>query len=190
MNFSEHINNWLNCQNCDLCAGRKNVVFARGEIPCDLLFVGEAPGESEDSLGVPFVGPAGHLLNTIIGRALPEGVSYAITNLVCCIPREDGRTTEPLDEHILACGERLQEFIGIAKPKIVIALGKLAQDYLGGNVRLAKKLGNICAGIEVVNCLHPSAILRANLAQRSLAIQRCVVVIKNAAEKLLEERLA
>lgn len=68
--YSIHVENWSDCRACELHLGRRNVVLARGALPCDVLFVGEAPGKSEDTVGAPFVGPAGQLLDTIVAGAL------------------------------------------------------------------------------------------------------------------------
>lgn len=68
----EHVEKWRDCMRCPLSEQRSNIVLARGTVPCDVLFVGEAPGASEDALGQPFVGPAGHLLDQVIERALPH----------------------------------------------------------------------------------------------------------------------
>lgn len=67
--YSLLVENWKNCQRCELSAGRLNVVIAKGKLPCDVIFVGEAPGESENVIGQPFVGPAGKLLDHIIANA-------------------------------------------------------------------------------------------------------------------------
>jgi uracil-DNA glycosylase len=68
--WSAHVDDWKDCTRCPLHTVRSNVVLARGSIPCDILFVGEAPGRSEDALGKPFVGPAGILLDEMIEDAL------------------------------------------------------------------------------------------------------------------------
>lgn len=127
--FQDHVQKWENCERCPLCKTRQRVVLARGKLPCAILFVGEAPGDAENSIGQPFVGPAGHELNRILRRALPghiivgpgveetwvSDVPYAITNLVACLPVDPwGDKSEPYDESIVACAPRLQEFIRIA----------------------------------------------------------------------------
>jgi uracil-DNA glycosylase len=94
--FQLHVNRWGDCQQCELHRVRHKVVLARGRVPCDVLFIGEAPGASEDVLGLPFVGPAGHMLDYIIERSIGEhnelrkekglpGLRVAMTNLVCCM---------------------------------------------------------------------------------------------------------
>lgn len=191
----QFVERWKDCTACHLCEGRQRVVLARGSIPCDVLFIGEGPGESEDSLGAPFVGPAGQLLDRIVNRAglpskhvdLPNNtwrlLTWAFTNLVCCIPRDEdgGKATEPDDEAIDACSVRLVEFVELASPKLIVCVGKLAKDWLDPgwkhSIQLHRK-------IPLVDILHPAAILRANVAQQGLMIQRCVVQLRNAVEEL------
>ncbi len=184
--FQQHVERWRECGECGLCRQRQRVVFARGKIPCDLLCCGEAPGESEDVLGRPFVGPAGRLLDAIIERAVPATVRVAYCNLVGCIPRlpEGGKASEPVPEEIRACAPRLVEFVKIANPRLVVCVGALSRDYLDPKMMGSTK---IPLTIPRVSITHPAAILRANLAMQSLAIQRCVVTIATAVREYLEK---
>lgn len=193
--FQKHVNRWSSCTACPLWEGRQQVVLARGTLPCDVLFIGEAPGESEDVLGQPFVGPAGQLLDQIIQRAFAatqvpgtEGADYnsltwAFTNLVCCIPRDEdgGKATEPDDEYIKACSVRLIEFVEIAEPRLIVCVGALARDWLTPGYRYSIKLHRDVPRIDII---HPAAVLRANIAHRGLMVQRAVVQISNAVEEL------
>lgn len=203
--FSLFVERWRECTACPLCEGRQKVVLARGQIPADVLFIGEAPGESEDCIGIPFCGPAGQLLDRIIDRAIPkkyvddatdphgamaevlEGAPLqyriAFTNLVCCIPRDEdgGKATEPGDESIQACSIRLIEFVEIANPRLIVCVGKLAKEWLDPGWKHSIKLERRVPMIDIV---HPAAIIRANLAQQNLLVQRAVVVLRNAVEKL------
>lgn len=126
---------WLACERCGLCRSRKHVVLGRGWEGADVLFLGEAPGKSEDVLGLPFVGPSGRLLEGLIARAaqwagmdrLPR---HYITNAVACRPcdgaQEDNRP--PTAEEQWACFPRLEwEAKRIARPRVVIFLGKIAE---------------------------------------------------------------
>lgn len=179
----EHVAKWKDCQICPLAQQRTNIVLARGTVPCDVLFIGEAPGVSEDALGLPFVGPAGHLIDQIIERSLPEGTTYALTNLVCCFPQEAKARgdNEPEHEEILACRPRLLEFIKIASPRLVVRVGRLAQDYAEHDA-----YGRI-AGAEVVDVDHPAYILRMPLAQKGMATQRVIVQIRGAIRAIMEK---
>ena len=173
--FREHVDRWKNCKSCYLREHRKNVVLARGVVPADVLFIGEAPGDSEDVVGIPFTGPAGRLLDDIIVASLDDEQDCAMTNLVCCIPKDPGNIKgEPPKEAILACRPRLLEFVDICHPKIIVCVGQLAQRWVSE-----------MRGIAQTAITHPAAILRMEPAQKPLAIKRCVVAIRDAAEAYL-----
>lgn len=185
--LQQHVAKWRDCTNCNLCQSRSKVVFTRGTIPCEVLFVGEAPGFSEDVLGQPFVGPAGALLNKIITRALaPDGMltrSVAFTNLICCIPKDENaqKVTEPDHDNIMACQERLEEFVNICRPKLLVQVGKQAKDYFDQSYKHALKVPKC---VSMTHIVHPAYILRSNFANREIHTQRCVVTIASAAEVL------
>lgn len=194
--YQEHYAKWSGCTACELHKGRGKIVLARGKVPCDILFIGEAPGESEDALGVPFIGPAGKLLDQIISKSGIESLyRIAFTNLVACFPEEQKRdgTNAPPDKCIRACEQRLKEFVRIAQPKVIVNVGDLAHraSTNGGQARFAEYAedgspywleGKLMHFIDIV---HPAAILRANLAQRGLMKQRCIVTLTNQiADKL------
>ena len=173
--WQRHKKKWQSCRRCSLSSRRRKVVLTRGMIPCDILFIGEAPGHSEDIVGTPFVGPAGRLMQQIIGRALDGQYDYALTNLVACIPlgEDNNKLQEPPEECIEACKERLEEFRDIAIPDVVIAVGKLAEEHLAGTADDA--------------IIHPAAMLRMDLAQKSLTIQRAIAIISDAVYEVLEK---
>lgn len=181
--WQQHVSQWKDCQRCSLCSGRARVVLARGTIPCRVLFIGEAPGESEDAIGQPFVGPAGHLLNSIIAEALPADAPYALTNLVGCVPREDdgSKTTEPPTEAIEACATRLEEMVTLCDPLLLVCVGALAENWIMGTKGKRHLLPGYSG--KLVAITHPAAILRANVAQRGLMIQRCIARIAVAYEE-------
>lgn len=183
--FEQHCNRWKNGCGWDGCHRARNRVFLRGRLPCDVLFVGEAPGESEDALGRPFMGPAGKLLDRIIARAFgdPPAVSWAFTNVVACVPRlADGeKATEPDDEQCESCRPRLQEIIDLARPRLCVAVGRVAEEWLDQAMKHAPRLPAECKLIEIV---HPANLLRDPVAAQGLKIQRCEVVLRNAVEGL------
>lgn len=169
-----HKKKWQGCQRCSLSGRRKRVVLARGKIPCNVLFVGEAPGHSEDVVGTPFVGPAGRLMQRIIDRSLDGQYDYALTNLVACVPLEDGnnKLRDPPEECVEACEPRLEEFMDVAVPDVVIAVGGLAERYL------------VSADDSIV---HPAAMLRMDPGQKSLAIQRAIAIVSDAVHEVFEK---
>jgi hypothetical protein len=114
----------------------------------------------------------GKLLDKVIERSIGEQHKYALTNLVACIPLDEGgnKTQEPSEEAIEACAPRLREFVRLCKPLIMIRVGKLATKWVDSN--------------GAVDIIHPAAILRMDISQRGLAIQRSIVAISDAIEEL------
>lgn len=198
MTFKEHVERWKDCQDCPLCSQRSRIVLARGQLPCDVLFLGEAPGDSEDSIGAPFKGPAGKLLDRIIVDAFAlqlgaDRLRVAFTNLVACFPKIAKRegVNEPTSDEIRACQPRLKEFVRIAKPRMIVLVGKLTKKWVSGQSQFSDKGENdhppwIRNGefMRFVEINHPAYILRANIAQQGLLIQRATVQIANAVEGL------
>jgi len=131
----------LNCKNCGLHKFREKIVIGKGDIPADILFIGEAPGLSEDTIGEPFVGPAGKLLDVMVNDAfirskLKKIPSYYITNTVLCRPTDKigGKNREPIEQEILQCKENILEIIEKVNPTIIILIGKVAKKYYGHNI--------------------------------------------------------
>lgn len=176
--WADHVEKWKDCQLCPLSQQRSNICLARGLVPCTVLFIGEAPGLSEDAFGLPFKGPAGHLMDQIIDRALKGVVSYALTNLVACFPREakSRGDNEPERGEILECRPRLIEFVNIAQPQLVVCVGGLANHYV--------QPINTMPQVDIV---HPAYILaRLPAAQKNMAVQKCIVQVSNALEDVLQ----
>lgn len=182
--YKEHQAKWKDCVNCDLCASRQKVVFLRGTIPCEVLFIAEAPGFSEDVIGKPMVGPAGKLMDHIIEQVsktiAPSTVSWAITNLVSCIPLGDdgAKTAEPSDESIHECSKKLYELITIAKPKAIIFVGKLAAKHVSPiEIKLRRNEPPISEDSLYTSIDHPAFILRSDISFQELLIQRAVATV-------------
>lgn len=123
------------CKACRLHKNRKHIVRGRGVKPAFVMFVGEAPGHSENVRGMAFVGKSGNILNhginlatTMIGESRPP--SYYITNVVCCVPIDeegDGKELrEPLEDEVWACREKLEETYLEVKPSRIVFLGDVA----------------------------------------------------------------
>ncbi len=184
-----HVQQWAGCTRCELARGRRRpVVLGKGQLPADVFFCGEAPGQSEDVLGDPFEGPAGHLLDWIIRQAVPPSVTYAIGNLVGCLPRDEGgsKVAQPPEEAIQACKPRVQDLVRMCQPRLIVRVGKLATDYLTQGYKYSVKLPDPVP--PMVDILHPAAILRMPYAARRGARQRCVVVVRNAVEEYLADK--
>jgi uracil-DNA glycosylase family 4 len=192
--FSLHVQNWSNCQRCEYSTRRTKVCLGRGTVPCDIVFLGEAPGKSEDVTGQPFVGPAGHLMDEIIRQSVPKDVTYALTNLVGCIPLDEDseKFSEPSDESVTACAPRLQAFVALAKPQLIVCVGSCARDWLDTSKKKHIPLMSTWTSpdgkkthIPRVSVVHPSHILQSNVAMRGFAIRKSVVTITNAVDKYI-----
>lgn len=190
MNYKKHKRKWIDCDRCDLCEKRKKVVLGKGKLPCDILFIGEAPGRSEDVLGRAFVGPAGHELDYEIEAAatrcgLQNLPDIAFTNLVGCIPLDElnKKNPSPPKESIKACNDRLIEFIELAKPGAIIAAGDLPYKVLTKNEWIIKyKMLKLLYKIT-----HPARILRADISQQGLMRQKNIITIQDVIEELLDD---
>ncbi|MGW8169461.1 MAG: uracil-DNA glycosylase [Sulfurovaceae bacterium] len=150
-----------NCHLCELSKYRKNVVFGEGNINAKILFVGEAPGSSEDASGKPFVGRSGEILNKIITNVLniSKEDTY-ITNIVKCHPPKN-REPNSIEAH--TCLPYLYKQIELIKPKIVVALGSIAYHYLTGDETKMSKIRGIAIekdGYTIIPTYHPSYLLR------------------------------
>jgi uracil-DNA glycosylase len=117
------------CTRCALAATRTQVVFGAGDPDADLMFVGEAPGFHEDKNGVPFVGQAGKLLETLLnGIGLSRSEVY-IANVLKCRPPGN---RDPQPEEIEACESHLFRQIELIRPTLVATLGNFATKLLSG----------------------------------------------------------
>lgn len=176
--FQKHVAEWKDCQRCPLAKQRDRICLARGKIGCDILLVGEAPGDSENAIGQPFVGPAGRELDGWVEAAFDGKYRLLMTNLVACYPREakQAKVNEPTAAEIKACEPRLRDLIKIAKPKMIVAVGQLADKYL-------KKMN---LGIPLTAIIHPAAVLRATVVQQGLLAQKAVVTMRSAVKDLIE----
>lgn len=122
---------WKGCERCGLCKERKRVVIGRGATPADILFIGEAPGKTEDATGKPFFGRSGNLLNAELEQALrlsklERKPRFYITNVVACRPPEN---RDPTDDEAWACWPRLRDEHDIVQPQAIIMLGRVAERH-------------------------------------------------------------
>ena len=152
------------CERCKLCATRTQTVFGVGPLDASLMVVGEGPGADEDAQGEPFVGRAGKLLDEMlaaIGRSRQQNVFIA--NVVKCRP--PGNRDPEVDE-AEACRPYLERQIQLIKPRLIVALGRIAaQRLLATDQPLNKLRGPIHAYGETRTPLfityHPAYLLRS-----------------------------
>lgn len=155
------------CHGCDLYQHATQVVFGEGRTHAAIFLVGEQPGDREDQLGRPFVGPAGQLLDKCLEMAgIDRSVVY-VTNAVKHFkwePRGKIRLhKKPNSLEIAACRPWLEKEIAAVRPQVIVCLGATAaQDLLGPQFRLTKHRGEVfpTPNGPVTATIHPSAILR------------------------------
>ena len=124
-----HAEEAASCTRCALAQGRTQVVFGSGNPNADLMFVGEAPGFHEDQQGVPFVGQAGKLLDTLLGSIELTRADVFVANVLKCRPPGN---RDPLPEEIAACEPHLFRQIERIQPTLVATLGNFATKLLSG----------------------------------------------------------
>jgi DNA polymerase len=121
------------------------------------------PGENEDKLGHPFVGPAGQLLDRIIAAAGWDRDDLYITNVVKCRAHDEGKNIQPNTVQIAACVGHLMQEIDMVKPKIILCLGSIAATTLiHPKFKITEEHGRwfeIRPGILAMAIYHPSYIL-------------------------------
>lgn len=152
------------CQKCKLCSTRTQTVFGVGERSAPLMVIGEGPGADEDAKGEPFVGRAGKLLDEMlaaIGHSRRRDVYIA--NVVKCRP-PGNRDPEP--DEVEACRPYLDQQIRLVKPRLIVALGRVAaQRLLQSDQPLSRLRGPQYAyGSEQTPLLltyHPAYLLRS-----------------------------
>lgn len=151
----------LACTQCGLFETRKHVVFGEGDMDTDLVFVGEAPGREEDEKGRPFIGRAGRVLTDIIEKGLkrPRDSVY-ICNILKCRPPGN---REPRKDEMEACSPYLERQIEVIRPKVLVAVGRIAAIALTGRqLPMGEMRGQWYEyrGIPLMVIYHPSYLLR------------------------------
>lgn len=120
----------LGCTACPLHQTRTTVVFGAGSADADLMFIGEGPGASEDEQGLPFVGRAGKLLDTLLQEIGLERGSVFITNVVKCRPPGN---RDPHPEEIESCHPFLRSQVELIEPRVICTLGNFSTKLLRGD---------------------------------------------------------
>ncbi len=151
------------CVRCPLHQTRTQVVFGSGNADADLMFVGEAPGATEDKLGLPFVGQAGKLLDKLLEEIGLQRSSVFICNTVKCRPPGN---RDPQPNEIEACHSYLRSQVELIEPKLICTLGNFATKLLRGDTtgisRLHGQLQELTIGDRAVRLYplyHPAAAL-------------------------------
>ncbi len=178
---------WSQCRGCNLCQERQNVVFGYGNPDAQVMIIGEAPGETEDRTGYPFVGAAGQLLDMYLAQSSDKEVVQEIfdklnaarnsrdkegyrlelrnnlldeiyfTNAVMCRPPEN---RDPIPKELEACRARLFEQIYLVDPVLIITAGRIASEaIIGKKISITSQRGELF-DVEIPGKLHTEQKLR------------------------------
>lgn len=171
-----------NCYLCQLSKYRENVLFGSGNKNSNLIFIGDAPGITEDEIGEFFVGRAGSLLVTMIEKSLELNIEDVyITNIVKCISSNGVVNIQEAN----TCRAYLDKQIDLIKPKIIILLGEVAYQYMtNDNAEFSKIRGKIFKynGITTMCTYEPNFLLR-NPSSKKEAYQD-MLKIKSLMERM------
>lgn len=179
------------CRGCELWEPATQVVFSAGNPQAKLVLVGEQPGDVEDRRGIPFVGPAGKLLQRALDDAGAAREDLYVTNAVKHFrfkPMGKRRLHQTPDTtHILACKPWLVAELRFVDPQLVVCLGATAaKALLGPDFRVTKQRGEVLERETSVGTrrflatVHPSSILRVADEGREAAYQGLVADLKVA----------
>jgi uracil-DNA glycosylase len=146
------------CPLCKLARTRKNAVPGEGQISAKIMFIGEAPGRSEDEKGKPFVGAAGLILDNLLKKAGIERSQVFITNIVKCRPPNN---RVPEEDELIACRPYLDRQIALIKPKVICILGRTAYSSILGGSSITASRGKIIerSGQKYFSTFHPAAVI-------------------------------
>jgi DNA polymerase len=157
------------CHACPLWKTGTQTVFGEGSVDCQVVFVGEQPGNDEDLSGKPFVGPAGRLLDSALEEAGIDRFKAYVTNVVKHFKWEPAGKRrlhkKPNAREIAACRPWLEAELAVLKPAVLVCLGATAaQALLGREFRVSEQRGQFVPSPlapHVMATVHPSSILRA-----------------------------
>ena len=156
-----------NCRKCPLWKTRNKVVFGEGPSDAKVMLIGMGPGYHENQQGKPFVGAAGKLLDKLLTYVGIKREKVYITNVIKCYLPDNN----PTEEEIRACSPYLDRQIDLIKPKIIIALGNTATQYVFNKFNLKIRpmsqlhgkvftISNLKYQLKLIPMYHPAAALR------------------------------
>ncbi len=178
------------CPLCKLSRTRKNAVPGEGQLAAKIMFVGEAPGRSEDDKGRPFVGAAGKILDDLLQKAGIERSQVFITNVVKCRPPNN---RVPEDDEAAACRPYLDRQIALIRPKVICILGRTAYASLLGGSSITANRGKIVekAGQKYFLTFHPAAAIynKSLLSSLEADLKKLSREIKNEGKSSMEDYL-
>ncbi len=176
------------CTSCSLHATRKKIVFSNVADRRDIMFIGEAPGATEDETGLPFTGMAGKLLERALNALKISYNDVYICNILKCRPPQN---REPSEEETLKCTPWLERQIQLVEPKVIVCLGKHSASYVfeetGAMSSMRNKTKMVC-GIPAIATWHPAFLLRREDKKEEfwLDLKRAMEIVTSSNSKQTE----
>ena len=174
-----------NCQKCTLCKTRKQIVLGEGTTEnCRCVIIGEAPGETEDEQGRPFVGDSGKLLRKILNDCRIPREKVYITNVLKCRPPHN---RDPETPEMDACEEHLEAQLLLLQPDIVVTVGRISTQWL---LKSTQTISNIRGKwldwrmIKLLPIFHPSYLLRSRNVAHLQLTYKDIYELKQALDRL------
>jgi uracil-DNA glycosylase family protein len=185
------------CERCPLFRNATQTVFGDGPAPAPVMLVGEQPGDSEDKAGLPFVGPAGRILDRALQEAGIDRARVYVTNAVKHfknVPRGKRRIHQrPNRYEIERCRWWLDQELDLVRPRLVVALGATAASALMGRVvAIARSRGRVFRLGEHLDGLvtvHPSYVLRLRDAAREAELLHLTDDLRRVGDVVPESRI-
>jgi len=190
------------CRGCGIYLNATQAVFGEGAPGAPIMLVGEQPGDKEDLAGLPFVGPAGEVLDDALAQAGIDRTKTYVTNVVkhfkwkrtftsAGTPAKRRLHEKPNAYEVRACRPWLEAEIRQVKPRIVVLMGgTAAQALLGPTFRVTRQRGQFMKtteGVWLTATVHPSSILRAPDAKaREKEMEQFVADLRLVADRLAE----
>ncbi|MBU1017039.1 MAG: uracil-DNA glycosylase [Patescibacteria group bacterium] len=153
------------CKKCRLYKNATKAVPGHGNPNAEIAFVGEAPGYNEDQQGLPFVGRAGKLLDSMLNSIKVNRESVWIGNIIKHRPPEN---RDPMKDEVRQCSSFLEEQLKVIKPKIIVTLGRISLEYFVKSAKISEYHGKPISykGRVFFPLYHPAAALRnSNIAR-------------------------
>jgi DNA polymerase len=165
------------CPLCRLSRTRKNAVPGEGQLAAKIMFIGEAPGRSEDEKGRPFVGAAGMVLDDMLKKAGIDRSQVFITNVIKCRPPNN---RVPEEDEVAACRPYLERQVALIRPKVICILGRTAYSSLLGGGSITVNRGRMVekGGQKYFLTIHPAA---------AIYNRRLISVLESDLKKLAKE---
>lgn len=172
-----------NCGHCPLAVTRNKSVIGKGNLESPIMFIAEAPGNSEDRDGIPFTGPSGRVFDELLESVGMSREGIYLTNVVKCHPPHN---RDPFPQEQEACIPYLKYETLLLKPKVIVCLGRIAaQRIIKTDYRITREHGTFLyrKNTWLTAVYHPSAILRDS--EKMEEAKRDFKQIKEKADTLL-----